>query len=280
MENSNPKESAGKQFRERVNSGGILPLIGVYDMFSARIVARQFEGVFCSGFGFAASAYGLPDIGFVTWRDIVDYATRMRSMLPSLHILVDIDDGFGDEMIASNTVYLLENAGISAVMMEDQKRPRRCGHVEGKQILPVGEYIVKLTQVLKMRNNLFVVARTDATDPDEGIQRAIAYARTGADAVMVEATSSLDTVRTLRKQVACPIMMNQLYGGKSPNWSLSELEEAGVSIVVYSTPCLFAAQKAIETYLGDFQKTGKLSGEGTATMAECNALLNEEFRKA
>src|SRR4030042_3215987 len=155
-------EDAGTLFRQRVGLGRILPLPAVYDMFSARIVAKRFEGVFCSGFGFAASAYGLPDVGFVTWRDIVDYATRMRSILPQSHILVDIDDGFGDDVIALNTVYMLERRGISAVMMEDQKRPRRCGHVEGKQILPVDEYLIKLSHVLKTRKSLFVMARTDA----------------------------------------------------------------------------------------------------------------------
>ncbi len=279
MVDNRATRSAGLLFGERLVSNGILPLIGVYDMFSARIVASRFEGVFCSGFGFAASHHGLPDIGYVTWRDIVDYATRMRAMLSHSYILVDIDDGFGDETIASNTVALLEKSGVSAVMMEDQKRPRRCGHTNGKQVLSVDEYLVKLSRVLETREEMFVIARTDAMDPRDGLERAAVYAREGADAVMVEAVRSLDLIRELRTRIECPIMVNQMYGGKSPNWSLEELEEAGVSLVIYSTPCLFAAQQAIEAYLDAFEKAGKLPGEGTSTMAECNAILNDDLHK-
>ncbi len=97
--------------------------------------------MFCSGYSYAASAYGLPDVGYVNWRDIADFSTKIRHVLPNTHILVDVDDGFGDEIVASNTVRILESNGLSAVMMEDQKRPRRCGHFEGKEILPLPEYL-------------------------------------------------------------------------------------------------------------------------------------------
>src|SRR5580765_3732733 len=118
--------SAGDAFRLRLQSEKLICLIGVYDVFSARIAARRFEGVFCGGYGYAASAYGLPDVGYVNWRDITDFSTRIRHVLPSTHILVDVDDGFGDEGVAANTVRILELNGLSAIMMEDQKRPRRC----------------------------------------------------------------------------------------------------------------------------------------------------------
>ena len=97
----------------------MLPLIGVYDVFSAQIAAERFEGVFCSGYSYAASAYGLPDVGYVNWRDITDFGTKIRHSLPTPHILVDVDDGFGDEVIAADTVRNLEANGLSAVMLED-----------------------------------------------------------------------------------------------------------------------------------------------------------------
>src|SRR5262245_12292953 len=143
---------AGDAFRMRLERQGLLCLIGVYDVFSARIAAERFEGVFCSGYSYAASAYGLPDVGYVNWRDIADFSTRIRHVLPGTHILVDVDDGFGDDIVSSNTVRILESNGLSAVMMEDQKRPRRCGHFEGKEVLPVPEYLTKLTRVLADRS--------------------------------------------------------------------------------------------------------------------------------
>ncbi|QXD23897.1 isocitrate lyase/PEP mutase family protein [Opitutia bacterium ISCC 51] len=265
--------SAGDAFRQRIDQKRLLPLIGVYDVFSALIASRKFEGVFCSGYSYAASAYGLPDVGYVNWRDMTDWATKVRHALPQAQILVDVDDGFGDQLVASNTVRNLEANGLSAVMMEDQKRPRKCGHFEGKEILPLDEYLTKLVTVLEYRRSIFVLARTDATDPSEGLDRAVAYAESGADGVMVEAIRDLDTIAKLRSQINVPIMVNQLHGGKSPNWSFQELEDAGASIVIYSTPCLFAAQHGIEKYLGEMIEKQGLPQKGTASMEDCAKVL-------
>ena len=104
-------------------------------MFSASIAARHFKGLFLSGFGFAASHYGLPDIGFIAWGDMVAYVQRVRTVLPRHHLLVDMDDGYGDADIACHVTRLLESVGASGVVIEDQRRPRRCGHFNGKQLL-------------------------------------------------------------------------------------------------------------------------------------------------
>jgi 2-methylisocitrate lyase-like PEP mutase family enzyme len=266
--------TAGDAFRRRLQSQKLLCLIGVYDVFSARIAAQRFEGVFCSGYSYAASAYGLPDIGYVTWRDIADFSTRIRHVLPSTHILVDVDDGFGDEVVASNTVRVLELNGLSAVMMEDQKRPRRCGHFEGKEILPLPEYLTKLSAVIESRDGLFIIARTDATDPVEALERAVSYAEAGADGVMMEAIRDLETIAKLRSWISVPLMVNQLHGGKSPNWRFDELEDAGASILICSTPCLFAAQYGIERYLDRMLETNRLPSENTVSMKDCARVLD------
>lgn len=268
---------AGDAFRKRIATGKILPLIGVYDVFSALLSAKKFEGIFCSGFGFAASQYGLPDIGYVNWRDINDWALRIREVLPHKHVLVDVDDGFGEEIISANTVKNLEMTGVSAVMLEDQKRPRRCGHFEGKQVLGQEQYITKLKSVLAAREKLFVIARTDATDMNDGIKRAVKYAHAGADGVMVEAVHSLDFVKEVVKEVKVPVMVNQLHGGKSPNWTISEMQDAGVSIVIFSTPCLFAAQYGIEKYLDQMIKEQKLPDDFTVGMKDCVDNLYSPF---
>ncbi|MDA0349154.1 MAG: isocitrate lyase/PEP mutase family protein [Verrucomicrobia bacterium] len=268
--------NAGDEFRRRIGENRILPLIGIYDVFSALIASKSFEGVFCSGYSYAASAYGLPDVGYVNWRDMTDWATKVRHAIPNTQILVDVDDGFGDQVVAANTVRNLEANGLSAVMMEDQKRPRRCGHFEGKEILPIQEYLTKLTTVVESRRSIFVIARTDATDPSEGIDRAVAYAESGADGVMVEAIKDLDTIAKLRSQISVPIMVNQLHGGKSPDWRFDELEDAGASIVIYSTPCLFAAQYGIEKYLQEMVEKRGLPQQGTVSMDDCAKVLNRE----
>lgn len=266
----------GNAFRARMKTGKILPLIGIYDLFSARIAAKNFEGVFCSGFGFSASAYGMQDIGYVTWNDICDFASKIRYAVGDSYMLVDVDDGFGDKVIAATTIRTAEDRGASAVMFEDQKRPRKCGHFAGKEILPIPDYLEKLKLVLQTRKSVFVIARTDATDPNEGIERAQAYAEAGADGVMVEAVKDLKILEKLASKVKVPIMVNQLYGGKSPNWSLDQMQNAGASIVIYSTPCLFAAQDAIQKYLGELKANGGvLPSTGTTTMDQCKEILME-----
>jgi 2-methylisocitrate lyase-like PEP mutase family enzyme len=269
---------AGDKFKERVVNGGILPLIGVYDIFSAIVAAKYFDGVFCSGLSYAASSYGKPDVGFVNWRDMIDFSTRLRAIMPDKHILVDIDDGFGDENVCSSTVNELDLHGLSAVMLEDQRRPRRCGHYDGKVLLPIDEYIIKLKTTLDNRKSLFVIARTDETDHFKGISRAVRFEEAGADAVMVEAVSNLEEIKEISRNVSVPIMVNQIHGGKSPNWSLPELEDAGVSIVIYSSPCLFAAQFGIENYLSLLKEEKKLPSDNTVSMMEFNDVIYSRFK--
>lgn len=239
----------GTLLKDAIIGKTFVPFVGVYDVFSASIAGRYFNGLFLSGFSFAASFYGLPDIGFICWSDLVAFTQRVRTVLPHHHLLVDIDDGFGDSEIACHVVALLEAAGASGVIMEDQKRPRRCGHFPGKQLLELDAYLIKLTHLLATRQNLVVIARTDASDPEEQIRRAKAFAECGADAVLIEAIPDLTTIRQIQGSVQCPLMVNQIAGGKSPSWSFSDLQKEGVSLVNYSTPCLFGAQSGIENTL-------------------------------
>ena len=239
--------SYGSVLRQQVRSSSITPLIGVFDMFSASVAAQHYEGMFVSGFGFAASHYGLPDIGFIAWPDMVNFVQRLRLAFPRQHLLVDIDDGYVDPEVACHVVAHLERIGASGVILEDQKRPRRCGHVEGKQILPLGEYLEKLNMVLDTRTDLLVVARTDATDEQEIMRRAEALAETEADVLLVDGVRSIEAIRQVRKVIGDkPLLFNQIAGGKSPRLSLSELQDLGVNVAIYSTPCLFAAQTAMD----------------------------------
>lgn len=221
---------AGEKLRVDVRSSQVTPLIGVFDMFSASLTAQHYDGMFVSGFGFAASYYGLPDIGFIAWPDMVNFVQRLRVAFPHQHLLVDIDDGYVDPEVACHVVEHLERIGASGMILEDQKRPRRCWHVDGKQILPLQEYLEKLNLVLQTRDELLVVART----------------------------------------------------GKSPRLSLTELEDLGVNATIYSTPCLFAAQTAIDNALLELRANdGRLPDvkEGAVDVAASIALLERNISR-
>ncbi|MFC9926015.1 oxaloacetate decarboxylase [Streptomyces sp. NPDC127190] len=245
----------GKKLRDRIAGPGTTPLIGVYDMYSASIAAKHYDGMFVSGFGFAASYYGLPDIGFIAWPDMVAFVQRLRGAFPHHHLLVDIDDGYVDPEVACHVVEGLERIGASGVILEDQKRPRRCGHADGKQVLPLEEYLEKLHQVLETRRDLVVVARTDATDERDILHRAERLAATDADVVLVDGVRSVEWIKRIREVVGSkPLLFNQIAGGKSPRLSLGELSELGVDVAIYSTPCLFAAHQAMDSALSSLKE--------------------------
>ncbi|MER7786920.1 isocitrate lyase/PEP mutase family protein [Streptomyces sp. NPDC097640] len=245
----------GNALREEIHSPRTTPLIGIYDMYSASIAARHYNGFFVSGFGFAASHYGLPDIGFIAWPDMVAFVERLRLAFPEHHLLVDIDDGYVDPEVACHVVQRLERTGASGVILEDQKRPRRCGHADGKLILPLEEYLQKLHLVLNSRKDLVVVARTDATEESEILRRAAALAETDVDVVLVDGVRSVEWIRKVRAVIGDkPLLFNQIAGGKSPRLSLSELTEMGVDVAIYSTPCLFAAHGAIDGALRELKR--------------------------
>lgn len=271
--------SPGNKLRAAMADKNILPFIGVYDVFSASMAGRHFDSLFVSGFGFAASYYGLPDIGFITWTDIVAFVQRLRTVMPNHNLLVDIDDGYCDPEVACHAVSVLETAGASGVVLEDQKRPRRCGHFEGKQIMELDEYLAKLRAVLATRRDMVVIARTDSSDVDDIARRVEAFALAGADAVLVDGLASLETVRQLSKRVNRPFCFNQIAGGKSPACTQSELSEAGVSLVIYSTPCLFAAQAAIEGAMTALKARGGSLAGSVIGVQDCTRILNDNLAR-
>lgn len=254
----------------------IEPFLGIYDCFSARIAAPYSANLFLSGFGFSAAHYGLPDVGYISWNDMVGAAWRIRQILPDHKLLVDIDDGYVDTHTARHVVKQLERMGVAMVMLEDQARPRRCGHVDGKQLLPLPAYIEKLNALLGDCENTCVLARTDASG-DEIFRRVEAISETHANVVMVDGIDSVETLMRVRTYTNKPLLFNQIAGGKSPSLSISQLRELGVRLVQYSTPMLFAAQQAMSEALSaliesDGVLPAKSSGASVG-VAECLALL-------
>ena len=207
-----------KSFRNEINQNSIVPMIGVYDVFSAALAVQYFNTIFCSGYGFAASYYGLPDEGYIAWSDMVSYVGRIRSVLPpNKHIVVDIDDGYGDPKLAADVVKRLERVGASAVIIEDQRRPKKCGHLPGKEILDLDEYLVRLNSVLNARHKLFVIGRTDTAIFDDALNRIKEFKKSGVDGVLVEGIDDLSKIPEIRKTVGndIAITINLIEGGKT-----------------------------------------------------------------
>lgn len=213
--------------------------IGVYDVFSSMIVSKQHPDLFLSGLCYTASHYGLPDIGFLTWEDILSQSQQIVSRCPGTNLLVDIDDGFGGAEIAGHVTRELEKSGAFGVVLEDQKRPKKCGHLPGKHVLPLDEYLVVLDSVLSARKRLFVVARTDCGEEAEAIKRIKAFSQLPVDAILVDGIG-LEAYRNYQKYTAKPLVYNYIAGGKT------RVAAGDIEIMLMSTPCLAAAGRAIK----------------------------------
>jgi 2-methylisocitrate lyase-like PEP mutase family enzyme len=272
----------GQVLREELSNGTVIdPFLGIYDCFSASIASRYSSNLFLSGFGFSAGYYGLPDAGYIAWADMVAAAWRVRQILPEYKLLVDIDDGYVDIHTALHVVKQLERMGTAMVMLEDQGRPRRCGHVDGKQLLPLPAYMAKLNALLAERESMCVLARTDAAG-DEIFRRLEAMSATHADVLMVDGIDSIETLTQVRNCTDKPLLFNQIAGGKSPNLSIEELRALGIGLVQYSTPLLFAAQQAMTEALDSLMKSGGILPQNpnglSVGVAECLALLQANVK--
>lgn len=274
---------AGDLLREELRRKEPLePFLGIYDTFSGIIAGKHTRNLFFSGFGFAAGHYGLPDIGYISWSDMVQAVWRVRQALPDHRLLVDIDDGYVDVHTACYVVSQLENMGAAMVMLEDQMRPRRCGHADGKLILPLNQYLEKLEAVLQNRTSICVMARTDSSG-DEIYRRVEAISKTDADALLVDGITSVEILHQVRRSTHKPLVFNQIAGGKSPRMTIAELRDAGVDLIQYSTPLLFAAQTAMEQAASDlFTNGGSLADSLNGLrvgVRECTSLLTERAEK-
>jgi 2-methylisocitrate lyase-like PEP mutase family enzyme len=268
----------GRALREQITFGHeVAPFLGVYDCFSASVASRYSENLFLSGFGMAAGFYGLPDVGYIAWSDMVQTAWRIRQIFPEHRLLVDIDDGYVDAHTACHVVRQLDAMGVAMVMLEDQARPRRCGHADGKQIMPLEGYIEKLEAVLAARGNTLVLARTDSSG-EEIFKRVEAISRTEADVILVDGIDSMATLQRVRAATEKPILFNQIAGGKSPRLSLAQLRAEGIELAQYSTPLLFAAQAAMVAAMEELSANGGVlpdtSQPGVVGVAACTGMLN------
>jgi len=271
--------TTASQLRRLLQSGEIVMAPGAPDAITARLVQKAgFPAVYMTGFGATASRLGTPDIGLLSQTEMTGHARDMVRAV-DIPVIADADTGYGNELNTVRTVQEYERRGVAGFHIEDQEIPKRCGHLEDKVLVPLDDYLAKIRAAVGARRNpdFLVIARTDSSDLDDIARRVVAFAEAGADAVLVDGLKSLDTVRDLSKRVDRPFCFNQIAGGKSPACTQSALRDAGVSLVIYSTPCLFAAQAAIDDAMATLKATDGTLADSRIGVSECTRVLDENL---
>ena len=248
-----------ERFRQLLASPDGIELPGCYDVLSAAILEHVgFKAVFLSGYGVAASLLGNPDIGLTT---LLETSLMTKNVSSALHVplVVDADNGYGNEDNVVRTVSELEHSGAAAMILEDQVFPKRCGHAGGKKVIPLDQYMRKLECALKARQTaMCVVARTDAATIDEGILRAKQFHAAGADVLLIDGLPSHDALQRVGAEVPGHKIINLIHGGKTPLLPSRVLHELGFKIVLYSTPALYTAAHTLLAAMQRLQETGEL----------------------
>jgi methylisocitrate lyase len=251
-----------KNLKSMLKSKKPLVIPGVYDALGAKIAQKVgFDAMFQTGYGTSATLFGMPDFGFIGATETVDNARRICRAV-SVPVIVDADTGYGNALSVWKLVKELESAGAAGIFLEDQKWPKRCGHMQGKEIVPQEEYTEKLSAAIDARENkdFIIVARTDARATeglDAAIERGKQNKKTGADAVFVEAPKSLDEMKRIGKEISAPLVANMIEGGATPLSSAETLNKMGFKIILYPLSVLYANTFATMNILKELKKSGE-----------------------
>ncbi|MGW4367283.1 methylisocitrate lyase [Nocardia takedensis] len=253
-----------KALRAGLTSGKIQRIPGAFNPLVAKLIQEiGFEGVYVSG-AVVSADLALPDIGLTTLTEVAERG-RQIARVTDLPVLIDADTGFGEPMSAARTVTILEDAGIAALHLEDQVNPKRCGHLDGKAVVPAEEMVRRLRAAVSARRDpdFVICARTDAAGIegiDAAIERARAYAEAGADLIFTEALHTVADFEKFRAAVDTPLLANMTEFGKSELIPAATLEKVGVNAVIYPVTTLRLAMFAAEVGLREIFAEGTQSG--------------------
>ena len=253
-----------KKLSRMIKSKKPLVIPGVYDAIGAKIAEKVgFDAMFQTGYGTSATLFGMPDYGFIGATETVDNARRISNAI-SVPLIVDSDTGYGNALSVWKLVKELESAGAAGIFLEDQKWPKRCGHMQGKEVIPQEEYTEKLGAAIDARENkdFIIVARTDSRAVEgleAAIERGIQNKKTGADAVFIEAPRSLNEMKKIGKEIKAPLVANMIEGGATPMNSAQTLNKIGFNIILYPLSVLFANTFATMNILQELKNAGTTS---------------------
>jgi 2-methylisocitrate lyase-like PEP mutase family enzyme len=265
------------QFRKMLETQKLLTLPGVYDGITARLSEQAgFKSIYMTGAGTSASM-GYPDFGLLTMTEMVDRAATIARSV-KIPLIADADTGYGNELNVTRTVREFERAGAAGIHIEDQVSPKRCGHLDGKEIVSREEYFAKIRAAVSARGDrdFVIIARTDARAVigfEEAVLRANEALQCGADVAFVEATQSREEVAAVPRLVNGPCLLNIVRGGKTPDLPLGLVEEMGYRIAILPSLLLSAAVDAFEQTLKSLMETNIPPSSKTALP------IHERFRK-
>lgn len=253
---------------------------GAYDGVSARLVERAgFSAVYMTGFGTSASRLGLPDLGYAGLAEMADHARNLAAAV-GIPLIADADTGYGNALGVRRTVQAYEAAGVAALHIEDQVAPKRCGHLSGHQIVPLGEFAGKVRAAVEARRDpdMMIIARTDAISAlgfDEALRRGEAAARAGADVLFVEAPRDEAQVERIARAFDVPLLYNYASGGRSPLLPFAQLRALGYAILILPIDTLLVATRAMADFLAGLRERDDVRGLPTPSIsfADFNELI-------
>ncbi len=264
MLNATPSAAAKRAtLRQRLGAGELLLLPGAFNPLSAKLIeAKAFDGVYVSGAAMSAEL-GLPDIGLTTLSEVAQRSAEI-ARVTSLPTLVDADTGFGEPMNVARTVQTLEDAGVSALHIEDQVNPKRCGHLDGKQVVDTATAVQRIRAAVTARrdDDLLIMARTDVRAIEglpAAVERARALVDAGADAIFPEALVDLGEFETMRAAIDVPMLANMTEFGKSELFTTRQLGDVGVNMIIFPVSLLRLAMGAADRALDVLREQGSLA---------------------
>ena len=245
------RSSPRRHLRTQLAASAPVVAPGVYDGISAALVRNAgFTAAYMTGAGVAASVIGRPDIGLTTLTEMRQAVERFTAVLGDIPLIADADTGFGDVTHVYRTVSEYERAGVAAIQLEDQAFPKRCGHLDGKEVVPAEEFVAKLhaAQEARTDDDLLIIARTDALAPlgfDEALRRAKRYEQAGADVIFVEAPQTMEQIRRIPAEFDVPCLFNDVPRGHTPAVDHATLGRFGYQLIIAPVLCMGAAGVAI-----------------------------------
>jgi carboxyvinyl-carboxyphosphonate phosphorylmutase len=247
--------------RDLLRQPGIIVAPGAYDCLTAKLIEREgFPAVYLTGAGTAVTRVGKPDLGFATLTEMLASARAITSTI-EVPLIADADTGYGGALNVYRTVREYEKAGVAALHLEDQSFPKRCGHLDGKDVIPLGEMVTKIRAAGEARTDadFVLIVRTDAlavTGLDDTIQRCVAYAEAGADVLFVEALRTLSDIDRVRREVDIPLLYNFVEHGKSPLLPVPELAALGFKIVIFPGSIMLSVCTLAQRVLHEIRQYG------------------------
>jgi len=270
-----------KTLVKQLESGDFITAPGVFDMISTLIATRMnFPALYVTGYGISASYMGLPDAGLMTFTDM---ETQIRKIVAATDkpVIADADTGYGGLLNVRHTVKAYENLGVSAIQIEDQEYPKKCGHTPGRRVIPTSDMVTKIKVAVDTRtkDDFLIIARTDSRTGlgiEEAISRAVAFEEAGADIIFIEAPETEGEMKMVNAAIKKPTLANMVSGGKTPIFSSSALQDMGYSVAIHPALGFLAMGEALKTAYTKLDTTGNVTGVALEDFGEFSRIMGFE----